>query len=152
MKKVAVFKIPTEIEAANEFLSKNPPEQVAVVNEMLVINYDDQTYPAAYKAEELRGLILSNTKQLMTSAISEKVTRHDLDRYSAMLAELNQTVVTTKNGKQKYDISKDREEKIKKYTELIKNLTIAVTGLKESILLYEMRNKVMQEMIDDLDL
>lgn len=97
MKKIAVFKNPEEVALANDFLAKNPPEQVSTYDDKIVINYDDQTYPPAYKAEEIRGLMLSNEKQMMTSQISLDVAEVDLVRYKDDLAKLETTEISETN-------------------------------------------------------
>lgn len=152
MKQVAYFKLPEQEAEANVFLAKHPPEAVSANLNSLIVNYDDQTYPDSYKAEELGGLILSNTKQIMTSEIALKSTKHDLDKFTKILAELNSTVITEVDGKQKYDLSKDKDEKVKKYTELVAGLTKSCAELESSIEMYKTRNAVMQGMVSDLNL
>lgn len=153
MKKIKVFNLPEEVDQANDFLAKNPPEQVSTITQgglfgtksYIIINYDDQNYPVEYKIEEIRGLILSNTKQLMTNEISMNTSQRDLDKFSDELAELEATEVP-----QNYDLKKDREEKIKKYKELIASLEQVNAGLKESSARFVTRNEVMEDYIDVL--
>lgn len=162
MKKIAVFNIKQEAEA-NAHLAKFPPEQVAIVDESIVINYDDQTYPDSYKAEELRALIMSNEKEKMTTNISIKVSmlhltdaETSLSDAKAKLEELKKTTVTT-TGKTKdevKEINRDRNKKIEAYTFSIKqleekkrNIEEATAGLRNSIRNFENKNRILAEEI-----
>ncbi len=163
MKRIAVFNV-KEADAANEHLAKFPPEQVGIVDDMIVINYDDQSYPDSYKAEEIRGLILSNVKGMMTTEISIKVSLLEIADAKANLAtneetleKLEKTAITElseskldKAGLK--DLKKDRQEKINAHRmaiqntkDAIRNMENATAGLRKSIKNFENKNKILNE-------
>ena len=154
MKQIKTFKIPDEEAAANNFLAKYPPEQVGIVGDRLVINFDDQAYPDTYKAEELRALMLSNTKQRMTTEISIAVSKLELEKAEKELVELQATVVssTSKKTKEIYDLTKDRNDKIKAYTDRVNNIKNAIKGLESSLDNFQFKNEVMKRVIASLNL
>jgi len=163
MKQVAVFKIsePEEVAAANKLLSQLPPENVGFTNEMIVINFDDQTYPNGYKIEELRGLILSNERGLLTTDISIKVGLLDLERIrqelntaGTVLADIKSTTLPKDAS---YDIKTDRKTKIEAYENNYKALeqqatatTAAIATLQKTIHTFNSKNLVLSEAITSL--
>lgn len=145
MKQIKVFKNPEEVSLANEFLAKNPPESVATVSKgdmsLIVINYDDQTYPPAYMAEELKGLILSNVKERMTSEISRDVMGVDLVLYEDKLKlaeeELTrlqaETAPTELKKKEAYDWEKLQGEKVLVQKQIVEDLKNSIINIKNGI-------------------
>lgn len=95
MKQIAIFKTDAEgVKLANEFLAKTPPEQVIIMdNGQIAVNYDDQSYPDTYIAEELNGLILSNRKEIMTNEVSIETMQYDLQKREAELKNLEENKV-----------------------------------------------------------
>lgn len=148
-KQVKSFALPSQEQEANEFLAKNPPESVASFSDRIVINYDDVSYPDAYKEEEIKALMLSNTKQIMTTGISTRTSEIDLARFEAELESLRATSVTS-GGKVKYQDERDREAKITAYEERANNIKKAMKELAEAVIRLDTRNFVMQEMLDNL--
>ncbi len=159
MKRVAVFKI-SDSEGANALLAKFPPENVACLNESIVINYDDQTFPPAYMAEELRGLMLSNEKQIMTTEISTKVALMDIPEVEKMIAEAKQkledisTTVVKGTGKAAHDAARDRKEKIAAYQAEVdayenrkRQIEQTIAGFKNSIKNFKNKNIVLLEQL-----
>lgn len=163
MKRIAVFNVKQSVEA-NEHLAKFPPEQVGIVDDMIVINYDDQLYPDSYKAEEIRGLILSNIKGMMTTEISIKVSLLEIEDARASLvineenlAKLEETNITslsetTMDKAELKELKKDRQEKINAHRlaiqntkDAIKNMENATAGLRKSIKNFENKNKILNE-------
>jgi chromosome segregation ATPase len=144
-------------------LAKYPPEQVAIVDDCIIINYDDQTYPDTYKAEELRALIMSNEKESMTTNISIKVSMLHLADTEASIAdatskleELKKTTVTAtgKTKEEAKELNRDRNKKIEAYTFSLKqladkkrNIEEAIAGLRNSIRNFENKNKILNEEI-----
>lgn len=148
MKRIATFKIPGEVELANKHLAQFPPEQVAVVNDIVVINFDDQTYPDSYKAEELRGLILSNTKGVMTTNISIKVGEMDLVKIRTDINELEKAIAAFntvgKDKKALYDNKKELQTNLVNAKAHEAKIVDAITGLKGTIRNFENKNKVLE--------
>ncbi len=158
MKKVAVFPI-KDFEKANKLMAENPPENVACLNEFIVVNYDDQSYPDSYKAEEIRGLILSNEKQLMTTNISLKVALRDvpvvektIEDTQTKIADIKSTIVKGKTKKEEYDLNKDKNTKIAAYEQELQNyvnlkasIEQTIAGFKKSIKTFENKNTVLLE-------
>lgn len=165
MKQVAVFKIPSEQKQANDFLAKNPPENVAVLNEMVVINYDDGTYPDSYKAEELRALMISNEKGAMTTDISIGVglldlkdVEKDIKDAQEKLEAIQSTVIPKgKSKKDEYILTKDRENKIKAHEDMVKRLEErkrsieqSIAGLRKTVSNFQFKNQVLAEALAKL--
>lgn len=175
MKQIKFFTIPDEVEKANEFLAQNPPEGVATVSKgeqcYIVVNYDDFTYPNAYKAGEIRELMLSNTKTSMTSAISRGVMEIDLKKYKGELevAQKNQAendavvvpMVIGKDGKSKgkeipdYKVQEAKTkrgnelaEEITKLTDTIANIEMGIKNLTASIARDTIKNDALQAQLD----
>lgn len=154
MKQIKTFKLPSEEKEANQFLAENPPENVGIVGEMVVINFDDQSYPSHYMAEELRALILSNSKQIMTNEIACEVVQREIDAAEKDLADINDTHVPTvgKKTKEIYDDEKDRKTKIEAYDKKVRDLKESLRGLQASRANLVVRNDVMQKKIGALGL
>ena len=168
MKKIAVFKISDEkaVVLANEHLSKYPPENVGFTNEYIVINYDDQTFPDSYKAEELRGLTVSNLKGLMTTDISILVgkldlenTKKELEETQTIVADIKSTGIKTlgKKTKEIYDLNKDRNDKIdayeakaKAFEQRITNISQSIAGLEKTTQNFKDKNAVLEAKIISL--
>lgn len=163
MKRVAVFKI-TDAEGVNKLMAEFPPENVACLNEAIVINYDDQTYPNSYKAEELRGLMLSNEKQLMTTNISMEVALRDIpeldktiEEVQTKIADIKSTIVKGKNKKEEYDLNKDKNAKIAAYEKELEmyqqrrtNVNETISGFKKSVKNFENKNTVLLEELNKI--
>lgn len=161
MKRVAIFDTTKEgVILANEHLAQFPPEQVANVEDKIVVHYDDQTYPNSYKIEELSALMLSNTKEAMTTNIAIKVSLLELsDATEALkdaeskLEELNATTIKG-NDKESKELHKDKKEKVRAYEfvvngikERIKNIENGISGLRKTVKNFDNKNKVLAEEI-----
>ncbi len=169
MKQIKIFKVPEEVAQANDFLAKTPPESVATISKgeqcFVFVNYDDQSYPAGYIADELKGLMLSNTKENMTSEISVEVMGVDLVLYEDKLKlaeeeltrlETEEAPVTSK--KEKYDWEKLQGEKVLAQKEIVAELKQSVGNIKngiqklgESIVRVNAKKAVLQKKLDALN-
>lgn len=169
MKQIKIFKNPEELDLANEFLSKNPPESVNTIHRgdqsLIVINYDDQSLPPEYLAEEIKALMIGNIKSKMTTEISKEVMKLDLIKYEDKLKlakeEEDRLVSETEpaelSGKDKYDWSGLQEKKIKTQKDIVQDLTNSVNNIKngiskadESIETYTAKNVVLQSKLDSI--
>ncbi len=164
---------------ANDFLAKYPPESVATVSKgdvcYTVINFDDYTFPDAYKAGELRELILSNTKESMTSEISRDVMGLDLAEYETKLENAQSELANVENSEVPMVIAKEgkmkgkevldykvQEAKTKHATELtatikelessIANIKLGMEKLTESVGRMAKKNEALQKQLDKLNL
>lgn len=82
MLQVASFALPGEIEKANEFLATHKPVgNVHFNTNMIVVFWDDGTFPAAYRIADLNELLLST----QTAQQQQEVALHIL---TAQLADL----------------------------------------------------------------
>lgn len=179
MQQVKVFNLSSEINEANEFLAKNPPAQMFNHEGLLVVHFDDQSYPAEYRIEECRALMLSNTKACMTSEISLRVTEIDFKKFDGQYAELTRSFDEIKSEHDALKATLDdkdawkgkKEERaaaVHKLMDLGKRLSTlekekatvgsvcaemvnAMNELKESIARNKTRNLVLQETIDRLN-
>lgn len=150
MKQLKIFSLPAEEAAANDFLSKNPPELVTPFADKIVIYYDDASYPQAYKAEEIRALMGANVKEIMTHAISMWVTEIDLDFARSLLVQAEAIVVPSDPKTKKPDtaITNDKAMKIQEHTNAIAGLVNGIANLSEMIRRFNTRNIAMQKMLD----
>lgn len=179
MKQVKFFSVPEEIMQANAFLAVTPPESVATVSKgeqcFVIVNYDDQTYPDAYKAEEIRGLMLSNTKEAMTAKITRDIMTLDLDKFQgdlkkaetelATVEAMEVPMVTVKDGKNKgkkildYVVQAEKtikatewKAKVKSFSEAVKNVEEGIRKIGESLERFEKKNTALQHHLDELNL
>lgn len=130
MKQIAYFLLPEQKTEANEFLAKNPPENVSMNANSLVVNFDDGVKNDFYKANEIVNTITSQESDVTNARIYLKIAKYFLEKYVKELEELNNTIISKVDGKVKYDISKDRETKIAEYKRQI-------TGLEGQVLSFE---------------
>lgn len=178
MKQIKVFKNPEELALANDFLATYPPESVSTITKsgffysqsLIVINYDDQQYPDSYKKAEIEELMLSNTKETMTSLISKGVMQLDLEDFEEKLESAKEELadaeaeVYQKEGEMKPEISKHdwekaQAEKILKLKQRVTDLTNSVANIKngiekleDSIARFGKKNQVMQKYLDENNL
>lgn len=179
MKQVKYFKVPEQESELNDFLAKTPPESVSTASKgeqcYTIVNYDDNTYPDHYKAEEIRALMLSNEKESMTAAIARDVMDIDLRKTEADLLKAEEEVVTAEatevplvqvtEGKKKgtqitdYVAQKAQTEKVTALKQTVSNIKARVESIKtamnahtESIERSGKKNIALQKAIDALNL
>lgn len=149
-KQVAHFKLPDQLSEANAFLLKNLPEAVSVNGDNIVVNYDDGMKNNDYKINELNSDITSQESDILNSRFQIKVATHFLTKYSKLLAELENTVVTEPTGKEKYDTVKERDTKISEYKKEIDTLTKQIASFEVKIDQCDVKIGALKEIIDSL--
>lgn len=152
MKQIVHFKLPAQQDEANAFLAKHAPEMVSANGDNLIINYDDGMTNDFYKATEMITEMTRLKSDIITERYHAKVAKHFLEKYVKELEDMNNTVITEANGKQKYDLSKDKEAKMEAYKKQIEGLTAQLLSFETKIEQSEVKIAVWQGEYDKLNL
>lgn len=91
MLQVATFLLPQEQDKANAFLAEHKPQTVNFNKDMVVVFFEDGTYPVAHEIADIQELIIANKK----GRFQMEVALH--------LMEAEREELNAKHNKQKWD-------------------------------------------------
>ena len=130
MLQVASFALPADQDKANAFLATHKPSDggVSFNKDMIVVFWDDRSYPAEYQIADLEELLRSNRAAAIQQEVALAVAQAELVGLPTNLAQYDQLSTQIRNLENGIKLQKAKADFIGQRIDALRNGTDGGTG------------------------